>query len=282
MRDALKAGLAVVLVALLPWLAVSVADNLQPIVPGASGPVVVLCPPGGCPPTGASAFPRIPQGGGFGVELYLAALIMLFVGMSYYGWRRGMRVGGGSFWNVPAALLVFGFFYVLLLVVSSLHALPLTASGSSSAGGAVGYLSIGFVAFAAATAALWALKGVNRSSPQAPQVQPDGAGRATAAIDRALYSLRGGSDPRSVIIGCYKALTEIFQAKGASSEPAMTAREFEAASESALPVRHEPFHRLTSLFEKARYSGAEVGSGEASEAESVLSELRREIGGGPA
>ena len=47
----------------------------------------------------------------------------------------------------------------------------------------------------------------------------------------------------------------------------------------ALPIRHETLHRLTALFEKARYSFEEVDPEEAVEAESVLSELKSEVVG---
>ena len=58
----------------------------------------------------------------------------------------------------------------------------------------------------------------------------------------------------------------------------MTAREFEGACQQVFPVKRDPIHRLTLLFERARYSDEEVGSVQASEAEGVLTELRDSLG----
>ena len=100
---------------------------------------------------------------------------------------------------------------------------------------------------------------------------------AVTVLDRAIHSLRSGTDPRSVVISCYRALCETLQERGVSGSPSTTAREFEVASENALQIHHGTLHRLTALFEKARYSAEEVSRGEAVEAESVLSELKSQM-----
>jgi hypothetical protein len=72
--------------------------------------------------------------------------------------------------------------------------------------------------------------------------------------ERALESLRTGLDFKNVIVQCYRQMSLVLQQEqGIELEDTMTAREFERLLEArGFPAA--PVHRLTQLFEAARYS----------------------------
>ena len=277
MKGSLGFGLAIISLIAFPWLAISVAYNLEVITIGGSSAVNSVCT-SDCP-TSQTILPGAGQSSGYGLYLYLAAIAVLFLGISYYAWRHDVSGRSDSLWSLPTTFVAAGLVYLLLVIFSSLKGFSLTgASAGSSVESSLAYVPLALVLVAAATAAVWALHRFRRTPP-APVAHEDGRRDAAGVLQGAIASLWSGTDPRSVIISCYRSLTEVLQKSGAVNSPTMTAREFELSSQQVLSVRHDTVHHLTALFEKARYSDGDVSRGEASEAEATLTELRLELEG---
>ena len=283
MRPPLRVVLSLALVALFPWLATSVAANLQVILETPPALIGIQCGNHclqyqGVPVLSGGSTPDF-------VGFYFALMVALLVGASYLAWRRGIRgTRKDSFWYLPSLVLYTAFVYVLVIVAESLNGQPSFATGGGGLllGPWTTYLLLALVGAAGVASVAWTLtRPGNAPVSSHPRSFADSGGEASAVLHRAIYSLQVGGDPRSVIIDCYRRLVGVIQ-KGRESlgSPDMTAREFEVASEQVLSVDHESLHRLTTLFEKARYSDAEVDPREASEAEAVLSDLKSQIDGG--
>jgi hypothetical protein len=279
MREALRFVLLTATIIAFPWLAISVASNLQTISAPITSSVVNPCAANGCATYPVIVTPLTGQSNGYALQFLLATLVLLFVVVSYYGWRKGVRTEGNSFRSLPSILLIIIIFYIALVSAKS-FGVP-TFPGvvvNAPAEPSPFYLPLAIVLVVGVISIIWSLRRSGRILPETALHEYER--EAAARILRgAIYSLRSGSDSRSIIINCYRSLGEVLQKSGVASTPAMTAREFEAESERLFSIRHEPIHHLTSLFEKARYSDEEVGTNEASEAEAVLSELRSEIVG---
>lgn len=284
MERPLKLGLTLAVVLAFPWLAVSVAANLVTIALPKSTSSSGLCSlnPGACPVSQAQNLQPLGQPGEYTIVLYLAALAILFVAVSYYAWKRGLKTKKDSFWNLP--FLILGF-VALFVVIAAMNAIRSGFFPAYHAGSSVelplSYILLSAIIVASITSVFWA---VQRSPKPLPSVSPtheDERKEAAGILHRAVRSLRLGSNPRSVIISCYRSLTEVVQAVGAQNGPAMTAREFEVSARELLSVPREPVHRLTALFEKARYSDDDIDAVEASDAEDTLSELRQALEGVP-
>jgi hypothetical protein len=276
MKRALNFGIFATVVVALPWLAATVAANLQAFPPPVPSSINIHCV-GGCStlPTG---YPLVGQGGSVSFQLALVALALMFVSVSLLAWRRGVRSGYDSLWTLPALLLFVGLSYALLTVIPSLERFSLPRLGIDSY--AVSYLLLSLIVIAGGMGLIWFLsRSVTTRTLPAPLMSGEVGEKAAVAtvIQRAINSLRVGSDPRSTIIKCYKSMEEILQGGGVVASPSLTAREFETASRDIFLVEYGPIHRLTALFERARYSEEEIDLHEASEAKAVLSELGEEV-----
>ena len=208
--------------------------------------------------------------------LVLAAA--LFAVSTIVAWRKGSRDRG---WNLWSAVIILAAIWGLLTIARVYGTFPVTSQGAGpSSTGWFAYVSLALILCAAVLVFFWKWQRPGMTLPAVPQSAPRRA-EAAAVIDEAIYSLRTGSDPRGVILACYRSLCELLRSRGVEGSPSMTAREFESAGRSLLPVSHEAIHRLTSLFERARYSDEDIGPGDAGEAEAVLSEFRVEMSGAP-
>jgi hypothetical protein len=77
--------------------------------------------------------------------------------------------------------------------------------------------------------------------------------------EQAIRALQTGSDVRSVIVRCYRQMSqELQKERGIQLEETMTARDFERLLE-ARGIPHDPVHQLTQLFEGARYGYQQPG-----------------------
>jgi protein-S-isoprenylcysteine O-methyltransferase Ste14 len=77
--------------------------------------------------------------------------------------------------------------------------------------------------------------------------------------EQAIRALQTGSDIRSVIVRCYRQMSQALQKeRGIQLEETMTARDFETLLE-ARGIPHDPVHQLTQLFEEARYGYRQPG-----------------------
>ena len=100
------------------------------------------------------------------------------------------------------------------------------------------------------------------------------AQQAQTAIDE----LRSGNDLKNTVIRCYYEMSQtLSRHKGIHRQRDMTAREFELRlADAGLPLEH--IHRLTRLFEVARYSARPPGAPEEHEAISCLTAIVQTFG----
>ena len=279
MKGSLGSALAIISLIAFPWLAISVAYNLQDVPLGTSTKPSNVCA-SNCP-NPQTILPGAGQSGGYVLELYLAAIAVIFVGISYYAWRHDISGRSASLWSLPANLVLVGLVYLLLVIINSINGISLPGIGlGSSIGPSLTYVPLALILVAAAVAAVGTIRRFTRT-PAGPPTHEVERNDAAGVLQGAVASLWNGTDPRSVIISCYRSLTEILQRSGAVNSPTMTAREFEVSSQRVLSVRHDTIHRLTALFEKARYSDKDISKDEVSEAEDTLTELRLEVEGVP-
>ena len=277
MRQSTGLALLALTAVAFPLLAVTVAANLQASPAAAfipsNGPCASHCP--------SSSFVTNPQTevSPLWFQFILVLAAALFAVSTIMAWQKGKRDRG---WNLWSAVIILAATYGLLALARVYGTYPIASYGAGTSPiGWLAYVPLALILSAAALVFFWKWQRPGMTMPAAPQPAPRRGAEAAAVIDGAIYSLHVGNDPRSVILACYRSLCEVLQNKGVEGSPAMTAREFESAGRSLLPVSHEAIHRLTSLFERARYSDEDIGPGEAGEAEAVLSEFRVEMAGAP-
>jgi hypothetical protein len=211
----------------------------------------------------------------------LAVVLSLFGVSSIIAWQRKVQTSKSA-WSLLSLLLVFALVYAISGFLNVVRSVSLPGLGAfNPLLYWLSFVPLALILIAGALGVRWIAQRPGLTTSKTIQATlPEEKTAAVGVIDRAIRSLRSGTDPRSVVISCYRALCETLQERGVPGTPSTTAREFEVASENALPIRHETLHRLTALFEKARYSDEEVGTRDAAEAESVLTELRSEVLGG--
>jgi hypothetical protein len=258
-----------------PWLASSVASNLETTSAPASQSVL--------PNSNSLATSRFPafESGVPNLQLDLIIVATALLVISYLGWRRG---GGRSRGNTgrfdPLSMMLAVCVLLALYGVIDVFRSGLTVTGGPSL--PLSFVPLAAVAAAIVTAGFMVLRrteGLRRSATWRPSATATEEERQefAAALGRASRSLKAGGEPRSVIIECYRALCEVLQKRGAVNSPSMTAREFEGVSQRRLAIRPDLLHRFTALFEKARYSDEVIIAGEATESESMLDALRSEV-----
>jgi hypothetical protein len=276
MRRNLWLVLVMALVLGFPWLASSVASNLETT----TAPSARLVPPNSTPAS-TSSLPAY-EGGTPNLQLDLVIVAAAFLVIAYLGWRRGPRRGSADRLNPLDPLSMTLALCTLLALYGIIDSVRIglpTISGSSLSLSFIPVVAILVVMFVAGFMILGRSGGRLRSAPWQPPSVATGEERQEFAsvLERASQSLKAGDEPRSVIIECYRALCEVLQKRGAVNNPSMTAREFEGASQGRLAIRPDLLHRFTALFEKARYSNEEIFAEEASESESMLDVLKSEV-----
>jgi hypothetical protein len=107
-----------------------------------------------------------------------------------------------------------------------------------------------------------------------PTRMSEEAHHVASVLDRTIYALKTGSDYRSTVIDCYRALCEILESSGVSNDSTLTARELEVLAISRLGGSTEYLREATFLFEKARYSEDFVSEDEAKRSIECLEKLR--------
>lgn len=276
MRQAVQFALLAAVVVSFPWLAVSIAANLQLLPSGGSGPPSLSCSPN-CP-TFSQVVPQPTAGNTMVFLITLVIVLSLFVVSGIIAWERKVQTSK-SVWSLLSVLLLFALVYALSGVLNIIRTISVPDLGVFNPMLYwLSFVPLVLILIAGALGVKWiAQRPGLTTSKTATATLPEEKMATVSVLDKAIHSLRSGTDPRSVVISCYRALCETLQERGVPGTPSTTAREFEVVSEKALPIRHETLHKLTALFEKARYSTEEVAPGDAAEAESVLSELKSEV-----
>jgi hypothetical protein len=280
-----------VLLAAFVWVAQVVAGNLGglPVLSvlissgsggqnGSSGVPASLIPP-------PSQLPGLPAQGQAEI---LSAVVLLGVMLGYLTWRVRKnlpRDEGSTAGFLIFVLIALGAFFALLLSGKEIAAFIVTVlqsrSGGNGPGEAISSIALlvaaGVVAVTISSLAMIVVRRTGRRWVPAESEGDALSKEFGQKIRETLYSLRSGSDFRSAVLGCYKALCDVLQSGGASNPPELTAREFEAMAREKLSIRSDSLSKLTGLFERARYSRETIGESDAREAEASLLSLEREI-----
>jgi Domain of unknown function (DUF4129) len=106
-----------------------------------------------------------------------------------------------------------------------------------------------------------------------------GVGGLDSAISAGIDDLESERDTRRAVIKAYARMERALAAEGLPRRPSETPLEFLRRVLAGLHVGGHPVSRLTSLFERARFSQHEVDEPMRREAIDALSELRAELGG---
>ncbi len=161
--------------------------------------------------------------------------------------------------------------------VNSAGTSPAEASGPAVPAALPGALVYGVSLLAAAgvVVSFWLVwRAVRRPKPQAEEQV---ARQAAQAARTALADWQGGSPLASVIIRCYREMSELVAEKRALQRASdMTPREFVQRMEKA-GVPAVPAEQLTALFELARYSVQPLGPSEEAAARACLNSLAQAL-----
>ncbi len=96
-------------------------------------------------------------------------------------------------------------------------------------------------------------------------------------VEMAIYHLKLGGDVRSAILRAYREMENLIKKKGVEDRNYYTPREFKDAVISELNISEEPVEKLTLLFERARYSTADMTENDRKNALKYLERIRDEI-----
>ena len=141
---------------------------------------------------------------------------------------------------------------------------PLTTGLVGALALLAGLGSLGFV--------LWlCLAARMQPRPGAAEDQP---ARLAAAVEDSLDDLRREPDARAAILRIYRHFERALAGAAVPRRPWQTPTEFMRAVLGRLPLPASPVHRLTGLFELARFSRHPVGEAERDSAWRCLSEIR--------
>jgi Domain of unknown function (DUF4129) len=112
-----------------------------------------------------------------------------------------------------------------------------------------------------------------------PPMRPAGLLEALDdVLGESLDDLRAERDPRKAVVAAYARLERTLAAYGLPRSAAEAPEEYLARILSELEVSHRSIGRLTSLFERAKFSQHEVDSDMKDEAIDALETTRRELG----
>ncbi|MCL4355562.1 MAG: DUF4129 domain-containing protein [Nitrososphaerota archaeon] len=288
MNRRIRSVLLVVVLFALPWLAASLIANIG--TTSNAGPVGQSQP--SLPPQGNGGVlvePSLVQGPSYSeLAVFGAALSVLGGFMILRAWKR--RRKKDDFWYVESqkgspllSILMLGLaavvFYGIFTLVKNAGTSFNGQGQAPSFPDLLPYLVVGAIATSSAIGAVLFLS--LKRVPIAPSGRTLGGGvdeeRISDVLSRAVHALRGGSDYRTTILNCYRAICEILSRDEETDSSKLTAREFEALVTSRVAVDRQNLHDATLLFEKARYSIDPVYDEDAKRAETCLRRLNDEV-----
>jgi len=139
-------------------------------------------------------------------------------------------------------------------------------------------LGLEALAFAGAVTALALLLAARRRR-QAGAGPAGVAGELSAAIERSLDELRGERDPRQAVIAAYAGMEHALAVHGVPRVPAEAPLEYLARVLVDLRVAAGSAHRLTDLFERAKFSHHPVDEAMKRDAIDALAAVRDDLEG---
>ena len=199
---------------------------------------------------------------------------------------RGRRRGGGS-WNLilpmAAVLLLWLFRDLLGLGGDDRDQVPTTtipsvttleAPGGPTPESGVVPLIVAGVALAAMIAIVVAQLAADRRRRRPPKTPAE---RLVELLDDTLEDLEREPDPRRAVIGAWARMEAGLAAAGLPRHPSEAPFEYAArVLESAL-ARPDSVHRLTGLFERAKFSHHTIGQADRDQAIAALRAVRQEL-----
>jgi hypothetical protein len=199
---------------------------------------------------------------------------------------RGRRRGGGS-WNLilpmAAVLLLWLFRDLLGLGGDDRDQVPTTtipavttleAPGGPTPESGVVPLIVAGVALAAMIAIVVAQLVADRRRRRPPKTPAE---RLVELLDDTLEDLEREPDPRRAVIGAWARMEAGLAAAGLPRHPSEAPFEYAArVLESAL-ARPDSVHRLTGLFERAKFSHHTIGQADRDQAIAALRAVRQEL-----
>jgi Domain of unknown function (DUF4129) len=212
---------------------------------------------------------------------------------------RGRRRGGGS-WNLilpmAAVLLLWLFRDLLGLGGDDRDQVPTTtipsvttleAPGGPTPESGVVPLIVAGVALAAMVAIVVAQLAAERRRRRPPKTPAE---RLVELLDDTLEDLEREPDPRRAVIGAWARMEAGLAAAGLPRDPSEAPFEYAArVLERALvrtdrdtpgfpgPLRPDSVHRLTGLFERAKFSHHDIGQADRDQAIAALRAVRQEL-----
>ena len=190
--------------------------------------------------------------------------VAAFTGLVYWGHRQGFVIGGGS----GAGEVVPG--------------RPGAAPGID-AGDADAYRAeiawipvILVVALSLAAVLAYVVAGRRRPDRRLPG-EPAPAEELADVLDETLDDLRAEPDPRRAVVAAFARLERAFGAVGVPRARAETAEEYVARALQQLDVPEGPSQRLTTLYERARFSQHRIDEDMREQALVALTEVRDEL-----
>lgn len=133
--------------------------------------------------------------------------------------------------------------------------------------------ALAIAAIAAAVAALYAAERRGRRPPRVPLA----AAEMAAALEDALDDLRAEPDPRRAVIAAYARMERVLAAQGIPRRPFEAPLEYLARVLLDLQASSHSVRRLTSLFERARFSEHDIDFAMKDEAIEALEALQAEL-----
>jgi hypothetical protein len=97
-------------------------------------------------------------------------------------------------------------------------------------------------------------------------------------VDNGLAALEGEADPRRAVILAYVAMERALARQGLARQPPETPIEYLLRVLAELPAARAPLHRLTDLFEEAKFSSHVVEPASRLAAVEALHAVRESLG----
>jgi len=226
-------------------------------------------------PLAGSATAAVGQLGETDIALFIVLAVFL-IEVPYYLRSKGgllwelVTIGGSILAALLAILLAYG------LNAMSLPSVEIDISGALLVVITVVGLAVGASVFA------WQLlsRNLKRASPlmtpAAPhRRKPGSAARTAMPVD---YGEITATGYRRVVISCYASFCALLGKLGVANPPSRTPRELASDASKKTSLDRELMNRLTSLFEKARYSHEDVVEEDANESTSILGRVGEEVG----
>ena len=194
--------------------------------------------------------------------LVLTALIALFWSHRIRGNGRGLPFEGGA--GAPPAS-----------VQDAFGLAPALRGGQSG----IDWVAVAIVLALTVTAAALVWRRIRPRPSTGAQCRAAITAELAEVVEDTLEELEAEADPRRAVIKAYARMEVVLSKRGVPRRPAEAPYEYLSRALGELMVNEGPARRLTHLFERAKFSAAEVGESMKAEAIDCLRRIRADLGG---